>query len=69
VDFVKKSNGCYKVDIFDVVVAASAYGSEGGGVPDLNWFAGADLAPGPAKIDIFDIVTITGKYGTEFDCP
>ena len=69
VDFVKKTNGCYKIDIFDVVIAASAYGSQGETIPSSNWFAGADLAPAGAKIDIFDIVTITGKYGTEFDCP
>lgn len=69
IDFVKKGNGCYKIDIFDVVIAASAYGSQGQYVPDAHWFAGADLAPGGGKIDIFDIVTITGKYGTQFDCP
>jgi len=69
IDFIKKGNGCYKIDIFDVVIAASAYGSQGRYVPDAHWFAGADLAPGGGKIDIFDIVTITGKYGTQFDCP
>ncbi len=75
IDFIKKGGlttppkGCYKIDIFDVVIAASAYGSQGTGVPDAHWFAGADLAPAGGKIDIFDIVTITGKYGTSFDCP
>jgi hypothetical protein len=68
VDFVKKPNGCYRVDIFDVVMAASAYGSSGGGVPDDNWFPGADLAPECCKIDIFDIVTITSVYGVVHDC-
>jgi hypothetical protein len=68
VDFVRKPNGCYRVDIFDVVMAASAYGSQGGGVPDDNWFPGADLAPECCKIDIFDIVTITSVYGQEHDC-
>jgi hypothetical protein len=69
IDFVKKSNGCFKIDIYDVVLAASAYGSQGCLVPDDNWFPGADLAPdGCCRIDIFDIVTITGKYGQEFDC-
>jgi hypothetical protein len=68
VDFIKKSSGCYKIDIYDVVIAASAYGSQGEYYPDDDWFAGADLAPAGIKIDIFDIVTITGKYGTEFDC-
>ncbi|TET62499.1 hypothetical protein E3J49_08085 [Candidatus Bathyarchaeota archaeon] len=69
IDFVKKPSGGYKIDIFDVVIAASAYGSEGGAVPDVNWFPGADLAPGIPKVDIFDIVTVTGKYGQEFDIP
>ena len=55
------------VDIFDIVTAASAYGSQGGGVPDDNWAPGADLAPECCVIDIFDIVTITARYGTRFD--
>jgi len=45
IDFIKKPNGCYKIDIFDVVIAASAYGSQGSCVPDSRWFPGADLAP------------------------
>jgi hypothetical protein len=69
IDWAKKPNGAYKIDIFDVVKAAGAYGSQGTGVPSSNWFAGADLAPAGGKIDIFDIVTITGKYGQEFDLP
>jgi hypothetical protein len=68
VDFVRKPDGCYRVDIFDVVMAASAYGSQGSGVPDDNWFAGADLAPECCKVDIFDIVTITSVYGVIHDC-
>jgi len=69
VDFIRKTNGCYKVDIFDVVIAASAYGSSGTGVPDSRWIPGADAAPSGAQIDIFDIVTITSRYGQEHDCP
>jgi hypothetical protein len=69
IDFLRKPNGGFKIDIFDVVVAASAYGAQGSGVPDPNWFPGADLAPACCLIDIFDIVTITGKYGLEFDVP
>jgi len=68
IDFLKKGTGCYKIDIYDVVIAASAYGSQAEYIPDGHWFAGADLAPTGGKIDIFDIVTITGKYGTEWDC-
>lgn len=68
VDFVRKANGCMKIDIFDVVKAAGAYVTQGTGIPDSNWVPGADLAPQGGKIDIFDIVTITGKYGDEWDC-
>jgi hypothetical protein len=69
IDWVRKSNGCYKLDIYDVVKAAGAYGSQATGVPSTNWVAGADFAPAGGKIDIFDIVTITGPYGQEFDLP
>jgi len=68
VDFVRKASpDCFQIDIFDVVTAASAYGSQGGGVPDSNWVPGADLAPECCVIDIFDIVTITGRYSSQFD--
>jgi hypothetical protein len=49
-------------------MAATAYGSQGIGIPDSNWLPGADLAPSAGTVDIFDIVTITSKYGQEFDC-
>lgn len=68
IDFLKKGNGCYKVDIFDVVMAASAYGSQGVSVPDSNWFPGVDLAYPGGQIDIFDVVTVACKYGKEWDC-
>jgi hypothetical protein len=69
IDFVRKGNDCYKVDIFDVVIVASAYGSTGGALLDSNWFPGADLVPECCKVDIFDVVTVTGKYGLDWDCP
>jgi len=68
IDFRRKTSGCWIIDLYDVVSAASSYGSQGGGVPDPNWKPGADLAPTCCVIDIFDIVTITGKYAQEFDC-
>ena len=68
IDFVKKSNGNYKVDIFDLALAGGAFGSQGTGVPSSNWFAGADLAPNAGVIDIFDEVTVTGvNWDQEFD--
>jgi hypothetical protein len=69
IDWVRKPNGGFKIDIYDVVLAAGAYGSQGTGVPDPHWFAGADVAPPGGVIDIYDIVTLTGKYGREFDLP
>ncbi|UCD97160.1 MAG: hypothetical protein JSV35_03695 [Candidatus Bathyarchaeota archaeon] len=69
IDFVRKNNGCYRIDIFDVVMVASAYGSTGGSFPDTNWFPGTDLVPECCRVDIFDVVTVTGKYGLEWDCP
>ncbi len=69
VDFIKKPNGCYKIDIFDVVLAISAYGTQGSSEPDSKWLPGADLAYPGGQIDIFDIVTIASKYGTEWGCP
>jgi hypothetical protein len=69
VDFERKPTGCQKIDIFDIVLAASAYGSQGGSIPDNEWLPGADLVPDCCRVDIFDLVTVTGKYGEEWDCP
>lgn len=68
VDFVRKPNGCLGVDIYDVVMAANSYGSQGENIPDPHWLPGADLAPPGGAVDIFDIVTVASKYGQEFDC-
>jgi len=69
VDFVWEDEGYYEVTIFDVVMAAGAYGSQGIAVPDDHWFPGADLAPPGGVIDIFDIVTIASAYGETFGAP
>jgi hypothetical protein len=58
----KPRDGAYKIDIFDVVMAAGAYGSSGSTGTDAAYISGADLAPAGCTIDIFDIVTITGDY-------
>lgn len=49
-----------KVNIYDLVLAAQAYGSVPG---DPNWNEDADLAEPYGKINIFDVVTICGYYG------
>jgi hypothetical protein len=76
IDWVKKTTGpfagAYRIDIYDVVFATSAYGSKGETIPDSNWFAGADLAPGgqaEIMVNIYDVVTITYQYGNDFDNP
>jgi len=52
-----------KVDIFDVVLACSAYSS----TPlDPNWNCHCDIAEPYGVIDIFDIVMIAGSYGEEY---
>jgi ABC-type transport system substrate-binding protein len=63
IDYKWEAGGYYEVTIFDVVKAAGAYDSQGTGVPDFNWFPGADLAAPGGQIDIFDIVTIAVHYG------
>jgi hypothetical protein len=68
IDFVKKTDGNYKIDIFDLTLAGGAFGSQGTGVPSANWFAGADLAPNAGVVDILDISTVTGvNWQVEFD--
>ena len=70
VDFVRKPNGAYKVDIYDLALAAGAFSSQGTGTPSSNWFPGADLAPNGGVIDIFDEVTVTGvNWDKEYDFP
>ncbi len=54
------------VDIFDVVIAAGAYGST---PSDPHWNPHCDIANPSGVIDIFDIVTIAGNYGKELSYP
>lgn len=53
-------NGDGKVDIFDIVLAADAYGTTPG---DPLWNPDADVAPAFGLVDIFDIVTVGSRYG------
>jgi len=53
-----------KIDIFDVVIACSAYNST---LSDNNWNPLCDIAEPYGVIDIFDIVTIAGSYGKEYN--
>ncbi len=53
-----------KVDIYDVVLACSAYTS----TPlDPHWNPHCDIAEPYGVIDIFDIVMIAGSYGEEYN--
>jgi len=50
------------VNIYDIVLIASIYGSREG---DPNWNADADLAPPYGVIDIYDIVTCVSCFGKQ----
>ena len=41
----KPRDGSFKIDIGDLILASKAYCSRGDGVPDPNWFPGADIDP------------------------
>ena len=70
IDFVRKSNGAFKVDIFDLAFAGGAYGSQGVGYPSKHWFPGADVAPTGGGVDLYDLVTVTGaNWDHEYDFP
>lgn len=49
-----------RVDLFDVVMVATAYGSREG---DPDWNPDADIAPPWGGIDLYDAVTILYHYG------
>ena len=53
-------NGDGVIDILDIVLAASCYGSTPG---DPNWNPEADLARPWNVIEICDVVTIASRYG------
>jgi parallel beta-helix repeat protein len=57
-------NHDFKVDIFDVVLAAGSYGST---PSDPHWNPHCDIAEPFGTIDIFDIVRIATSYGEEYD--
>ncbi|MCW3984911.1 MAG: right-handed parallel beta-helix repeat-containing protein [Candidatus Bathyarchaeota archaeon] len=53
-----------KVDIYDVVLACSAYAST---PSDPHWNPHCDIAEPYEIIDIYDIVMIAGSYGEEYN--
>lgn len=61
-------HGCYEVTTFDVVLVSGASGSQGTGVPDPNWFPGADLAMPGGEINVYDMATVTGQMGERWGC-
>ncbi len=65
----KPRAGYFDVDIYDVVLAAGAYGASATGVPSPKYIAGADLAPVGGLINIYDVVTLTGQYGVQWGQP
>lgn len=69
VDFLRGFDGAYSIDIFDLVRAAQAFGTEGIGEPDVRWLPGADLAFEGGVVNIFDIVTMAVRFGERWDRP
>jgi hypothetical protein len=65
----KPRTGYYDVGIYDVVLAAGAYGASATGVPSPKYIAGADLAPVGGLINVYDVVTLTGQYGVKWGHP
>lgn len=51
-----------KVDIFDIVVVAAAYGTKGG-IP--NWNPEADFDKN-GQVNVFDVVIVAGSYGVTY---
>jgi len=70
IDFVKEKGHGYVIDLADLGIAGSAYGTQGTSVPDSKWFAGADLAEEGGVIDVYDVATVTGpNWLVEYDVP
>jgi parallel beta-helix repeat protein len=52
-----------KVNIYDIVLVAVAYGSR---IGDYNWNGNADFAPLFGVINIYDVTTIASNYGKTY---
>ena len=55
-------DGDKDIDIFDIVIIASAYGAQSG---DPRWNIQADLQPN-GRVDIFDVVVAASNYGKKY---
>ena len=66
----KPRPGNYKIELFDIVRATSAYCTRGDSIFNPNYFPGADIDPSDlCHIGMFDLVSITAKYGKTFGEP
>jgi ABC-type transport system substrate-binding protein len=61
--------GCFMIDDYDSDIVYAAQGSSGSGIPDPNWFPGADLALPECIIDLYDFGTVRGHFGERFGHP
>ncbi len=52
-------NGDGVVDVYDLIIVASAYGST---PSDSNWNPNADIN-GDETVDIFDLILVASHYG------
>ncbi len=61
-------HGCYRVDVSDLGLVEEALGSQGTGVPDANWFPGADVAPDGGVVDASDVNVIMDHWQESWGC-
>ncbi len=70
IDFIRKPNGAFAVDYSDLAILVWAYNSTGTGLPDGNWFPGADIAPPGGYVHpVFDQLTFYWNLDTVWDIP
>jgi hypothetical protein len=63
----KPRGGYYQVSLYDAVKVLQAYGAQGIGIPDTNWFPGADIdLYDLGHVGLYDAVTVISKYGTKW---
>jgi hypothetical protein len=54
--------GWYEVNLADMDYVRQAYDSQGTGIPDWNWFPGADLAEAGGHIESYDAASVVGNW-------
>lgn len=58
-----------KIDIFDIVIIAAAYGTQGGDIlwnPEVDITSASTFEHADGKVNLYDVVLVSGRYGTEY---